>query len=205
MVETPISFGLSCVAYSRFYDGPGKVEESTVLSCLGAILSVWAVALVAFMFSVKRSHWHTFVSLETGSQFVQRTFREAAGNDERRVDIFTNHVSLWRSIVPEVRNWVRKNYGGWAGQAWYTEAVKVTIPVDMLPPVDITLPIVNTASAFATLHMGQLMIFPVAGRTAIQTTVTAVQPVVDMQQHMLPPVCTPVDITLPDVNIAIEV
>jgi hypothetical protein len=147
MVEAPLSFGLSCFAYSFFYDGPGKVNDGALLAIFGTLTSVWALAVVVFLLSIKRSHLYTFVSSETASQFVQRRFREAAGDDERRMTIFGCHISMWRSIMPEVRDWVHNNHAGWAERAWYTEDVKSKIPVDMLPVVSIVVMPTGTPTA----------------------------------------------------------
>jgi hypothetical protein len=138
LLETQCAFVASCFAYSHFYDGAAKIEYGVLRAFLGTIVGVWAVALLAFLLSIKRSHLHTFVSLETGAQFVKCHFRQHDGNDERRIVIFTNSRKLWHSILPEVCAWVASNHGGWTGKPWYTDAVRASIPSDMLPLANVT-------------------------------------------------------------------
>ena len=58
---------------------------------------------------------------------------------ERRAVIFQYNLNrrLWQPFYPEIHAWVASNHGSWAGMAWYTNAVRATIPSDMLPLVNV--------------------------------------------------------------------
>jgi hypothetical protein len=133
LLETQCAFVATCLVYSHFNHNAGKIDSGILLAFLGTITGVWVAALLAFLLSIKRSHLHTFASLEIAQQFVHRHFRQDHGNDERRVVIFQYNRKLWQPFFPEVHAWVASNYGSWAGMAWYTNAVRATIPSDMLP------------------------------------------------------------------------
>ncbi len=144
LLETQCAFGISCFLYSRFYDGASKLADGPLYVGLCAITSTWAIALAAFLLSLRPSHLRSFVSVETGRVYAQRLFHDLAGHDERRIVIFKENVRLWRPILPAVRDWVRDNYDDWSGppaQAWFTAEVRGTIPVDLLPTVSIVIPV----------------------------------------------------------------
>jgi hypothetical protein len=56
---------------------------------------------------IKREYVHTFVSLQSGSDYIISYFRD--NDDEaRRVRIFYCNELTWQSIRPAVRAWVRR-------------------------------------------------------------------------------------------------
>ena len=98
-------------------------------------MGTWAVALGTFLVSINRTHLSTFVSTETGVQFTRRRFDHFAGNDERRMEIFLNHSSLWAPFADVVQAWVAQQYATISVQQWFTPEVKARIPDTFLLPV----------------------------------------------------------------------
>jgi hypothetical protein len=137
LLETQCAFIATCFVYSHFNHNAGKIERGILLAFLGTITGVWAVALLAFLLSIQRSHLPTFASLETAEQYVHRHFRQDHGNDERRAAIFQYNRRLWQPFYPEIHAWVASSHGSWVGMAWYTDAVRATIPSDLLPLVNV--------------------------------------------------------------------
>jgi hypothetical protein len=84
MVLNQLECFLAGWLYSQYYTGPGKFETGVLYAVLGSLAALWAVAFVGFLLSIERTHLRTFVSLETGAQFVQRVFTENEGNDALR-------------------------------------------------------------------------------------------------------------------------
>ncbi len=125
----------STVAYSRMYAGDDKIDDVPLFTALAVLVGTWAVALGTFLLSINRTHLSTFVSTETGPQFLHRQFDHFAGNDERRMDIFTHHPSLWGPFAGVVQAWVAQQYPMMSVQPWFTPEVKACIPDDFLPPV----------------------------------------------------------------------
>ena len=62
-------------------------------------------------------------------------FREAEGDDERRIDTFNNNEQLWASIRAEVAAWSKANFGRWLAEqpAWLTPGLLDKIPDDCIP------------------------------------------------------------------------
>jgi hypothetical protein len=133
--ETQGTLVASTVAYSRLYAGDDKIDDAPLFTALAVLVGTWAVALGTFLLSINRTHLSTFVSTETGAQFLRRRFDHFAGNDERRMDIFLNHPSLWAPFAGVVQAWVAQQHATMSVQPWFTPEVKARIPDDFLPPV----------------------------------------------------------------------
>jgi hypothetical protein len=135
LCETQCTFIASTVAYSRLYAGDDKIDDAPLFTALAVLVGTWAVALGTFLLSINRTHLSTFVSTETGAQFLRRRFDHFAGNDEQRMDIFTHHPSLWAPFAGVVQAWVAQQHATMSVQPWFTPEVKARIPDDFLPPV----------------------------------------------------------------------
>ena len=135
MFETQGVLVASTIAYSRFYSGDDKIDDMPLLAALAVLVSTWALALGTFLLSINRTHLSTFVSTETGPQFLRRWFDHFAGNDEPRMEIFLNHPSMWAAFADVVQAWVAQQHATMSVQPWFTPEVKALIPDAFLPPV----------------------------------------------------------------------
>jgi uncharacterized membrane protein len=135
MFETQAALVASTVAYSRFYSGDDKIDNTPLFTALAVLVGTWVVALGAFLLSINRTHLNTFVSTETGPRFLRRRFDLLAGNDEQRMEIFCNHPSMWVSFADVVQAWVAQQYPTISVQPWFTPEVKALIPNAFLPPL----------------------------------------------------------------------
>jgi hypothetical protein len=135
LCETQCTFIASTVAYSRLNAGDDKIDDAPLFTALAVLVGTWAVALGTFLLSINRTHLSTFVSTETGAQFLRRQFDHHAGNDERRMEIFLNHPSLWAPFAGVVQAWVAQQHATMSVQPWFTPEVKARIPDAFLPPV----------------------------------------------------------------------
>ena len=127
---------MSVWAYTEHYDGPGKLDRALLFTSFGALAGTWALAFAGLVLSIERACLLSFVSLETGREWVVRIFRETEGDNESRVlHIFATNAPLWDSIRGEVKAWFQVNYPRWkAGQlAWLTPGLLLTIPSDFFP------------------------------------------------------------------------
>ena len=131
------AFG-SVALYAAYYVGEAKLAASTLYIAVGALAAVWAVSFGVLLLTMERKYARTFFSTETGGEFVMNHFLDNAGNDEFQAQIFTNNQALWRSIRPEVQTWLRSRFKTWKREkpAWFTDALRRSIPTDMLPPRD---------------------------------------------------------------------
>jgi hypothetical protein len=135
MFETQGALVASTIAYSRMYAGDDKIDNAPLFTALAVLVGIWAVALGTFLLSVNRTHLSTFVSTETGPEFLRRRFDHLAGNDERRMEIFGVHASMWVPFADVVRAWLAQGYATMSVQPWCTPQMKARIPSALLPPV----------------------------------------------------------------------
>ena len=137
LFETQAACIGSCVAYWYFYDGQDKIDGAPLFISLAVLVATWVIALGTFLVSIDRAYLHTFVSTETGPQFLHRRFAHFAGNDECRMEVFDINAALWHAFADEVAEWVAKEYTTMAGQPWFTSAMVESIPDSMLPKVNL--------------------------------------------------------------------
>jgi hypothetical protein len=106
-VMSQLSCIVSIVLYDRYFVGDAKISGPFLYGTVGTLVAVWLMAFCAFLLIIKREYVHTFVSLQSGSDYIISYFRD---NDveARRVRIFYCNELLWQSIRPAVRAWVRR-------------------------------------------------------------------------------------------------
>ena len=97
--------------------------------------TVWVVAFVGLLLTMKREYVGTFVSLQSGCAFSRNQFLDNGANDERRAHIFRFNEQHWRSIRDLVRLWVLGAYATWLrlNPAWLTDALRALIPDSFMP------------------------------------------------------------------------
>jgi hypothetical protein len=136
LCETQCTFIASTVAYSRLYAGDDKIDDAPLFTALAVLVGTWTIALGTFFLSINRTHLSTFVSTETGPQFLRRRFEHFSGNDEQRmIMMFGVHPSMWASFAGVVQAWLTQQYPTMSAQPWFTPEVKARIPDAFLPPV----------------------------------------------------------------------
>jgi hypothetical protein len=136
LCETQGSLVASTVAYSRLYAGDDKIDDAPLFTALALLAGTWAIALGTFLLSINRTHLNTFVSTETGPEFLRRRFAHLAGNDEQRmIMMFGVHPSMWASFADVVQAWLTHQYLTMSAQPWFTPELKTRIPDTFLLPV----------------------------------------------------------------------
>jgi hypothetical protein len=135
LCETQGAFVASTITYSQVYAGDDKIDDAPLFTALAVLVGTWIVALGTFLLSINRTHLNTFVSTETSPEFLRSRFDHFAGNDERRMEIFLNHTSMWAPFTDVVRAWLAQGYATMSVQPWCTPEMKARIPSALLPPV----------------------------------------------------------------------
>jgi hypothetical protein len=92
--------------YDRYFVGDAKISGPFLYGTVGTLIALWFVAFCAFLLIIKREYVHTFVSLQSGSDYVIGYFRDNV-DQGRRIQIFYSNERMWESIRPAVRAWVR--------------------------------------------------------------------------------------------------
>ena len=145
----------SVALYTASYVGEAKLDASAVYTVVGALAAAWAVSFGALLTTMERKYVRTFFSTETAGEYMMNRFLGNAGNDELRVQIFYINQELGRPIRPEVAAWLRARFTNWKREkpAWLTDALRRSIPTDMLPPRDARGSSVHDASLVQRLSL----------------------------------------------------
>ena len=106
-VMSQLSCIVSVILYDRYFVGDAKISGPFLSGTVGALAAVWLVAFCAFLLIIKREYVYTFVSMQSGSDYVISYFRDNL-DEARRIQIFYSNELMWASIRPAVRTWVRR-------------------------------------------------------------------------------------------------
>jgi hypothetical protein len=106
-VMSQLSCFASVVLYDVYYVGDARISRSFLYGIVGALGLVWLLSFGTFLLIIKREYRRTFVSMQTGSDYIISYFRDNAANEARQIQIFYSNELLWRSIRPAVKAWVR--------------------------------------------------------------------------------------------------
>jgi hypothetical protein len=106
-VMSQLSCIVSIILYDRYFVGDAKISGLLLYGTVGALVGVWFVAFCAFLLIIKPRYVHTFVSLQSGSDYIISYFRDNV-DEARRIEIFYCNELMWDSIRPAVRAWVRR-------------------------------------------------------------------------------------------------
>jgi hypothetical protein len=162
------AFG-SVALYAAFYAGEAKLEPSTLYIVVGALAAVWAVAFGVLLLTMERKYARTFFSTESGGEFAMNHFLDNSGSDDHRACIFYYNQELWRPIRPQVEAWVLSGFKIWKREkpAWFTDALRRSIPTDMLPPRDARGSSIHDASLAQRLSLSLGVRVPAAERNQV--------------------------------------
>jgi hypothetical protein len=132
---TQVAAFASVALYAAFYVGEAKFEAATLYTFVSTLTAVSIVSFGVLLLTMERKYVRTFFSTQTGGEFVMSLFLDNDGNDELRAEVFYRNQELWRPIRPQVQAWLHLCFRMWrrTKPAWFTDALVVCIPTDMLP------------------------------------------------------------------------
>ena len=96
----------------------------------------WVAVFLVFLLLIKRKYCKTFVSFQSGNDYVQNFFLKKQNTDERRASIVKKSGRLWQSIRPQVCEWLKENWPRWVEEKpeWFTPVFISKVDDDLLPP-----------------------------------------------------------------------
>ncbi|GMH79508.1 hypothetical protein TL16_g08170 [Triparma laevis f. inornata] len=110
-------------------------ESSQIYGGLGALACLQFLCFVTFMLIIPRKYRASFWSTKTGSQFVIDKFAEAGDeNASVKIDVFENHICVYKEIEQEVRVWLNEHLRKWVDEEveWFDDQKKSLIPDDFV-------------------------------------------------------------------------
>ena len=135
--NTILNFGSCYMAigvYAEYYTGEDKLDSNIMFLALGAMSTAWVLAAAAFVLIIDHKYLVTFVSMQSGRQYVIHNFQTGV-DDEARCRILLFNEGLWAPIRGDVKQFIKGKYNTWkaAGPCWFTDDLIALIPDDFLP------------------------------------------------------------------------
>jgi len=127
---------LSIATSFTIYSGP---QLDTIRALMLWCCILWVVSFIAVLALIKRRYWRTFLSVQTGSQFLVSNFRSAPKGpeyDEIRSEIVHYDQDLWmKEIAEEFQDWLTSNWRVWqiSKPKWLNPEWPDLIPPHLLP------------------------------------------------------------------------
>jgi len=123
------------VHFKSAMEGDEAISEEVAWTCAGALGGSWVAVFIAFLLLMKRKYRATFLSLESGNQWMQSYFLNEGNSDETRATIIGCNRHVWQSIRPQVREWLKENWPRWVEEKpeWLTQVFISNVDSDLLP------------------------------------------------------------------------
>jgi hypothetical protein len=117
-------------------DGKGgtALQRDTVWWLVSSTSLMWLLSFVGILMLMKRKYWASFISFETGNEWVMSFFLKG-GSDEAKGQIFGLNKKTWEPIREDVKAWSLANWWKWKKDKpeWLTESLIGKIPDDFIP------------------------------------------------------------------------
>ena len=112
----------------------GRHSKASFWFLLEALEVSFFVSFVTFAVTIKRRYIPSFFTTITAKQFRVQLYREAL-TDSSKINILWYHPSYYENIRTEVKEWVQERWPVWINEEpdWFTDAVRESVPVDMIP------------------------------------------------------------------------
>lgn len=116
LLLAPVSSFVSVHLYTKYYDGPMKLDKEILTILPASLFAGWLISIVMFVsLGMKRSFLHTFFLLDTTSEFKRKQFiASREDQDDVKGTILKLHPDVYREWIEELpKPWTLKNWSKW--------------------------------------------------------------------------------------------
>jgi hypothetical protein len=115
-------------------EGGAAMQGDAVWGLVSSTSIVWLLSFAGILMLMKREYWATFLSFETGNEWVMSVYLKG-DSDEVKGEIFRFNGFKWEPIREDVKAWTLANWWKWKREKpeWLTEALVGKIPDDFIP------------------------------------------------------------------------
>jgi hypothetical protein len=132
------SFVATHIYYASLGDGEeGVMKEGYAWMMVGGLSGGLICFGAAFLLLMKLGFKRTFISTQTGYQYVQSKFLREG--DENKKAVFKYNKKLWLPIREEVKAWTMENWERWEDEKpeFFNDAWKASVDDNMIPPASL--------------------------------------------------------------------
>jgi hypothetical protein len=137
MATTQVMCLVSSFMYCREFEGDIKLQCSTLMTTMGTLGGVWALAIAGLLLMMERKYVRTFFSFQTAAEYAVASFSGSLerGDDEGCFRIFSYNEALWTRIRPDVKSYLERNVDRLFNEKpeWLTPGLVASIDSYFLP------------------------------------------------------------------------
>jgi len=132
---------LMLVVAASLFSSRGFVGSGGGLwSVVAGVIGLWLGSFYVYYELMVKKYRISFLSTMTGKQAAVEQWNNAE-EDEGKVAILLYNEVLWAEVRDEVGDWIKAGWWRWEDESpsWWTEGLKRSIPIDMVPSDELKL------------------------------------------------------------------
>ena len=137
MATTQVMCLVSSFMYCQEFEGDIKLQCSSLMTTMGTLGGVWALAIAGLLLMMERKYIRTFFSFQTAAEYAVASFLDSLerGDDEGCFKIFSYNEALWTRIRPDVKRYLEQNVARLFNEKpeWLTPGLVASIDSYFLP------------------------------------------------------------------------
>ncbi|GMI11879.1 hypothetical protein TrVE_jg12516 [Triparma verrucosa] len=112
---------------------PHVFSSSSVYGSIITLTVIQFFSFLLFLRTINSSHLSTFITVQTGPQYIASQFRNSNVDSSKVVILAKNRV-LWRGVEEEVKSWINVSIYKWLEEKpeFFTEHIKQSITNDLV-------------------------------------------------------------------------
>jgi hypothetical protein len=136
LIMTQCSVFGATYLYVEHCKDENKIDADKLWKLVTVSVALWTALFTYFIFNLIDTEYRkTFWSTRTGWQKSCSFFLDN-DDDSKRIIVFSDNPTCWKSIAPRVKEWTLLNWGTWSDTkpAWFTPQIISTVPDEFIPP-----------------------------------------------------------------------
>ena len=168
---------LMLVVAASLFSSRGFVGSGGGLwSVVAGVIGLWLGSFYVYYELMVKKYRISFLSTATGKQAAVEQWNNSEEDEGKAAILLYNEV-LWAEVRDEVCDWIKAGWWRWEEESpsWWTEGLKRSIPVDMVPSDEVKPDaFMRRRSSAAALVIGLSGSFNVGGVRKMSSRVKAV-------------------------------
>jgi hypothetical protein len=136
VLEVLLTMGSLPVAFTfTEYLDHTNFDRAVLQSMMLYIIPCTLFCFVIFFFYIDRKYLSTFFSMQRGTDYTVKYFREGKDDLTKAKLTLERSKYQWISIENEVKTWVEENWERWEEEkpSWFDEGMRAKIPMEYIP------------------------------------------------------------------------
>lgn len=123
--------------YSTYNNKDGKLDDETLQTAVGSLVTIWLFSAVTFASVIKREYLTTFYDMDSASTYNQKLFLHLREDqDLEKSVVLILHPDIYKKWGDElIKPWTIKNWNRWEEEkpTWFTDGWIEGVPNEYTP------------------------------------------------------------------------